>query len=784
MRLCRWSLPVIVLMTLLLPRGAWPQTPSPSNQSPPVSVPFRGRILDPAGASIAGARVTAIHDGVSGPSTVTDRNGAFTLTLAMGRCTIAVVADGFAPIAPTVNVPQNSEDPREFVLPLAGVHEAVTVTAPAGYQAPAITSGTRTPTPVRDLPQSVTVITRELMQDRLMSGLGDVVRYVPGITVHQGENNRDQVVIRGNSSSADFFLNGIRDDVQYYRDLYNVDRVEALKGPNAMMFGRGGGGGVVNRVTKDAAFVPLREVTVLGGSHNNKRFTTDLDHPFSDIVAFRVNGMYERSDSFRTAVNLERSGLNPTLTIAPGPRTRIIVGAEHFRDTRVADRGLPSFQGRPADVNVATYFGNPADSHVKARANVASAAIEHQAGGFTIHDRTLIGGYERGYQNFVPGVVTADKSQVALSAYNNDTRRLNVFNQTDVRSGFRTGRVQHTLVAGGEVGRQLTDNFRKTGYFNNLATSILVPYASPTVATPVTFRQSVTDADNHITTNLAAIYVQDEIAPARRVQMIAGLRVDRFDLQYHNNRTGDDLRRVDHLVSPRAGVVVKPVVQLSLYGSYTVSSLPGSGDQFSSLTTITQQMKPEKFTNAEVGAKWDVHRDLSLTTAVYRLDRINTRATDPNDPTRIVQTGSQRSNGWELGANGRITRVWQMAGGYAWQDAFVTSATTAARAGARVAQTPRHTLSLWNLYQWRPSLGAGLGIVHRTDMYAAIDDAVTLPGYTGVDAAVYVSLTRRMRFQANVENVFDKRYYLNADGNTNISPGAPRALRAALIARF
>jgi catecholate siderophore receptor len=783
MRLYRWSLP-LVLMTLLLPRGASPQTPAPSNQPPPASFPFRGRVLDPAGAAIAGARVTAIHDGRPGPSTTTDQSGAFTLTLAVGRHTIAVVADGFAQVAQTVNVPQKPEDSGEFVLPLAGVHEAVTVTARAGYQAPAITSATRTPTPLRDVPQSVTVITRELMQDRLMSGLGDVVRYVPGVTAHQGENNRDQVVMRGNTSSADFFLNGVRDDVQYYRDLYNVDRVEALKGPNAMMFGRGGGGGVVNRVTKDAAFTPLREVTVLAGSHNDKRFATDLNQPLNGIVAFRFNSMYERSDSFRTAVNLERYGLNPTLTVTPGPRTRITLGAEHFRDARVADRGLPSFQGRPADLDVATYFGNPSDSHVKARVDVASAAIEHQAGGVTIHDRLLIGGYERGYQNFVPGVVTADKSQVALSAYNNDTERLNVFNQTDVRSGFRTGRVQHTLVAGGEVGRQLTDNFRQTGYFDNIATSILVPYASPSVDAPVTFRQSATDADNHMTTNLAAIYVQDAIEPTRGVQMIAGLRVDRFDLQYHNNRTGDDLRRVDHLVSPRAGLVVKPVVPLSLYGSYTVSYLPGSGDQFSSLTTITQQVQPEKFTNAEVGAKWDVHDDLSLTTAVYRLDRINTRATDPNDPTRIVQTGSQRSTGWELGANGRITRGWQVAGGYAWQDAFVTSATAAARAGARVAQVPHHTLSLWNRYQLRPSLGAGLGIVHRTDMYAAIDDAVTLPGYTGVDGAVYMSLGRRMRVQANLENVFDKRYYLNADSNTNISPGAPRALRVALIARF
>src|SRR5439155_18602763 len=161
------------------------------------------------------------------------------------------------------------QDPREFVTPLTGIHETVTITAPSGYQAPAITSATRTPTPLRDVPQSVNVITRELMQDRLLSGLVDAVRYMPGVIAHQGENNRDQVVIRGNTSSADFFLNGIRDDVQYYRDLYNVDRVEALKGPNAMIFGRGGGGGVVNRVTKEAAFAKLREMTFQGGSFGN-----------------------------------------------------------------------------------------------------------------------------------------------------------------------------------------------------------------------------------------------------------------------------------------------------------------------------------------------------------------------------------------------------------------------------------------------------------------------------------------------------------------------------------
>jgi catecholate siderophore receptor len=265
---------------------------------------------------------------------------------------------------------------------------------------------------------------------------------------------------------------------------------------------------------------------------------------------------------------------------------------------------------------------------------------------------------------------------------------------------------------------------------------------------------------------------------------VAGVRFDHFDLQYHNNRTGDELRRIDNLFSPRAGLVVKPVAAVSIYTNYSVSYLPSSGDQFSSLTTVTQQVKPEKFNSYELGVKWSTSQSLSLTAAVYRLDRTNTRSTDPNDPTRIVQTGSQRSNGFELGVNGNLTRRWKVAGGYAYQDAFVTSATTAARAGAQVAQVPHHMFSLWNSYQIVERLGAGLGVLNRATMFAAIDDSVRLPGYTRADAAVYYSLTERMRLQANVENLFDRKYYVNADSNTNISPGYARTVRVALIARF
>jgi catecholate siderophore receptor len=230
--------------------------------------------------------------------------------------------------------------------------------------------------------------------------------------------------------------------------------------------------------------------------------------------------------------------------------------------------------------------------------------------------------------------------------------------------------------------------------------------------------------------------------------------------------------------------VFKPVAAASIYTSYSRSYLPSSGDQFSSLTAVTQQMKPERFTNYEIGAKWEVLPALSLTTALYRLDRTNTRATDPADPTRIVQTGSQRTDGYEVGMDGRITRQWKIVGGYARQHAFVTSATTSARAGARVAQVPRQTFSLWNNYQLWTRVGVGIGVLHRSDMFAAIDNTVVLPGYTRADAALFLSLTDRTRLQVNVENLLDRHYYVNADSNTNISPGAPRTVRVALSADF
>lgn len=756
-------------------------------------ISLHGRVVDPLRAPVADARVTVSRAGEDRQATTSadrqatakaDQNGEFSLALEPGTYVVAVGADGFADASRRVVVAPTGVVTAEFVLDLAGYTQAVEVTGRSARDGGTVSTSTRTPTPLRDVPQSVTVVTSGLIRDQLMASVADTVNYIPGVTSHQGENNRDQIVVRGNSSSADFYVNGVRDDVQYYRDLYNVERVEALKGPNGMAFGRGGGGGVINRVTKQAGFTRTSETVLQAGSFGNRRLTADLNQPLTAMAAFRVNGVVEDSDSFRHGVGLQRYGLAPSLTFMPSDRTALTLDYEHFHDERVADRGITSYHGRPADVPIGTFFGNVADSHVRADVNLLSAGVEHHVGQFTIRNRSVVGNYDRGYQNYVPGAMSEDRARVALTAYNNAAQRLNVFNQTDVTRVAMTGRVRHTLLAGAEVGRQRSRNLRNTGYFDDVATSVLVPLSNPVSDALVTYRQSAADANNRVRTNLGAIYAQDQAELSRRVQVIGGVRFDRFDLQFHNNRNNETLSRVDHLVSPRTGIVVKPMEAASIYASYSLSYLPSSGDQFSSLTAVTQQMKPERFANYEVGAKWDATSELSLTTALYRLDRTNTRATDPADPTRIVQTGSQRTNGFEIGINGSITEAWSVAGGYAHQNAFVTSATTAARAGAQVGQVPHHTFSLWNNYQLLPKVGAALGIVRRADMFAAIDDSVTLPGYTRADAAVFLSLTDRTRLQVNVENLFNRVYVANADSNTNISPGSPRAVRVALSAGF
>ena len=665
--------------------------------------------------------------------------------------------------------------------------EGIQVEGLAAHEVTGTDTATRTYTPLINVPQAITVVTRAMIVDQSMQGLADVVRYVPGVGMAQGEGNRDAAVFRGNSSTSDFFVDGIRDDVQYVRDLYNVERVEALKGPNAMIFGRGGAGGVLNRTTRQANWAAEREATVQVGSFDNRRAMFDVGDRVGNRAAVRATAMYENSDSYREGVGLERYGVNPTVAFAVGSGTIVRAGYERFHDERTADRGVPSWNGRPFQTDPSTFFGDADESVARATVDALTAGLEHR---FTqrvsLRNRTRFATYDKFYQNvYAGGVVPPDGLSVPIAAYNNLTDRRNLFSQTDLNVFLTTGRFRHTVVVGGELGRQSTDNFRQTGYFGTDVTTVLAPIDSPHPSVPVSFRQSASDADNHGVATVAALYAQDQVELSQHVQAVVGLRYDDFRVDFRNNRTGDAFETVDRLFAPRAGLIVKPVEAVSLYTSYSLAYVPRAGEQLASLTLSNEALEPERFTNYEVGAKWDVRPTLSFTSAVFRLDRTNVVVPDPVDPTRSMLVNGQRTKGVEIGASGTPAAAWHIMAAYSYQDGFITRTLSAsALAGAQLAQLPRHTFSIWNRVDFSRVWAAGLGIVSRGDMFASTDNAVSIPSFVRVDAAVFANLSSRVRAQLNVENALNERYYASAHNNFNITPGSPRAVRVTVTTRF
>jgi len=641
-------------------------------------------------------------------------------------------------------------------------------------------SATKTDTPLRDVPQSVSIITNDLIEDQAMRSMADVVRYVPGVSMGQGEGHRDAPTLRGNASTADFYVDGVRDDVQYYRDLYNAERIEVLKGSNAMIFGRGGGGGVINRVTEWADWSPEREVSFTAGSYEQLRGTADFGFALNDAAALRLNAMYEQADSYRDFFSLERYGANPTAAFRLGENTTIRAGYEYFYDDRTVDRGVPSENGRPWDGSRSAFFGNPDFSHMGAEVNALTAHVEHEfSGDITLRNNTVFGDYSKYYRNIHANSAVNGVGDVTLQGYQSTTDRQNVFNQTDLIWRTEAGGMRHTVLAGLEFGGQETDNTRAPNFTGLPTVNVSNPTTTATGVIPTPLQ-----TDNHVHVDVAAVYVQDQIAFNDQWQLIAGLRFDRFDLDFDDRRAANaDFSRDDELVSPRVGVIYRPAEPVSIYASYSVSYLPQSGDQFGSLDATTSELDPEEFENLELGVKWDVLPSLALTAAIYQLDRTNTRAIDPNTLLTVL-TGAQRSQGFELGIAGSISDNWEIQGGYAYQSVEITRTTTAAPEGRVVPLTPEHTFSLWNMVHVTPRLGLGVGVVHQSESFTSISNAVTLPEFTRVDAAVSYALTDTLEAQLNIENVFDEEYWATAHSDNNIMPASPAAARFTIRARF
>ncbi|RZN31383.1 TonB-dependent siderophore receptor [Bradyrhizobium sp. Leo121] len=682
-------------------------------------------------------------------------------------------------------------------------------TGTVGVYANSTSVATKTNTPLIDIPQSVSVVTKEFIQDQGFQTLTDVTRYVPGVAIHQGEGNRDELVIRGVDSSANFYVNGFRDDVQYFRDLYNAQSVEVLKGPSALTFGRGAGGGLVNRTLKEADGTRIYQAAAQTGSYNDRRVSLDAGQAVNENVAVRLNTFYENSDTFRDYGHFERYGFNPTVTLKPTDDTKIKLSYEYYHDERLADRGNPSL-GIPGGAtrfnptvpfapngDLTTFYGSPIYNQARVDVQTGIAVIEHDFGnGLTAKNSTLYADYNRGYRNVYPGgtgggpgggAVTPDLTQVSLNAYQNDTPRENVFNQTDFIYKTATGPVFHTVAFGTEFGRETGLSRRDSGIFpnnGNRAFDVVNPF-NPTYFGPVLFTHLPSDANSKYRLNIASGYVQDQIEATRWLQFFLGARYDSFDLSAFDFNTNINRSRVDEKVSPRVAVIVKPIDNLSVYTAYSTSFLPASGDQFSALSPGTLILQPQKFENTEVGVKWNIQPKLLFTAALYELNRTNVPIADPNNPGFFFANGANQIRGFETAVTGYITPDWQTVFGYAYTDARVTSATSPTIVpGNRVQLVPFNQFAWWIKYQIDQRWAASLGIIYFSDSFASSDDTVRLPGFWRFDAGLFAKIDETWSAQLNVENIFNTGYWATADGNNNISPGQGRTFRVLARARF
>ncbi len=701
-------------------------------------------------------------------------------------------------IAPGVAFANDGDDAGDAIIVTGKVE---------GYRAVDTTSGTKTNTPILDVPQSISVVTSEQLSDQSIRSIADLVHLFPGISAGQGEGHRDQITLRGNNSTADFFVDGLRDDVQYFRSFYNVERVEAHKGPNATIFGRGGGGGIINRITKGA----LVDQTLIAGEASINSFgagsiASDINVGIGP-AALRLNTFYEALNSHRNAYNGKRYAVNPVIGAQIGERVKLQLGYEYVRDSRVVDRGVPSagILGTPAVGTIGaptgplrgfrdTFFGTSGVNQTDFEGHTITFRSEIDlSDSLKLSTQSLYGDYDKIYTNVFPATGisgTAAAPTLGFEAYRDPTTRKTTISQANLEWRGDTSGIGHVILAGAEYTRQNTTNERINGFFDGVALAqtssdrrrVNGVALGNTITIPVaTFRAGA--GNRSVATDISQVsaYIQDQISIGDSVDLIAGLRYDRLKLDFTNVLANTRFARTDDLWSPRVGLVIKPVPQASVYVSYTKSFLPQSGDQFLTLDATLATLEPEEFNNYEVGAKWDIKPDLTATITVYRLDRSNTRATVNNV---TVLTGSQRSSGLEIGLSGRIVPALQTTFGYAYTKAEITGATTAAPAGRSIAQVPRHQVSLWNRYDVNDRLGLGLGVYHQAKSFTTISNLTELPAYTRIDAAVFFKLTNGIEAQINVENLTNVAYFPVAHNDVNISTGAPINARFTIKARF
>ena len=654
----------------------------------------------------------------------------------------------------------------------------------------------RTPTPILDVPQSLSIVSADAITARGFNSIGEVINYLPGVTTSQGEGHRDAVVFRGVRSTADFYIDGMRDDVQYFRPLYNLEQVEVLRGPNALLFGRGGTGGVLNRVTKKAqldddfmaAQLSVDSLGEMGGQ-------VDTNKVLSDSVALRINAMLERLDNHRDFYDGDRLGFNPTLRIDRGD-SRIDLSYEFVDHQRFIDRGIPTgSNGRPIEAFENIVFGDADINTTELKAHLWRLGLQHAfSDSLKGNVSAFYGDFDKLYQNFYTASYHQAESPdvVTLDGYVDTTQRKNTIISANLISESTLGGLNHTLLAGVEFIDTTSDQDRWNTYWDttqddretfSISRNLGVLGGSGInalgdVATN-RFDQDIND-ETRVSIEVTSFYLQDELELADQLRLVAGLRYDSFDIAVFNVVSNERRARKDSEVSPRLGLVYKPIEAISVYASYSESFLPRSGEQFANINGNNDKLGPNTFGNREIGVKYDFASGLSFTAAMFEIEQRSPQVAD-NDPSTLDVIESD-IEGFELQLQGRVNDTWSVSAGYSSLDGEQVN--RQGPTGLTPRELPDSMFSIWNQFYVYDRLSIGLGLTHQSESFIDNGNTAVLPSYTRIDAAVSYDLSNDTTIQLNIENAMDELYFPNAHSTHQVSVGAPINVRLAINTAF
>ena len=653
----------------------------------------------------------------------------------------------------------------------------------------------KTPTPIINVPQSVTVVSSEEIKRRGFTSIGDLVNHVPGLNTSQGEGHRDAVVFRGVRSTADFFIDGVRDDVQYYRPLYNLEQIEVLKGPNALLFGRGGTGGVLNRVTKKGVLgESFSDIGISADTFGGVSLQVDRNMDTGNDSAVRLNAYYESLENHRDFFDGDQIGINPTAKFKLSEATTLDLYYEYIDQERFIDRGIPTgTNGLPVRALKDVVFGDSKLNTTELEAHIIKAMVQHRFSDTLKGNISVFyGDYDKLYQNFYAAKYNQAETpnEVTLDGYVDTTQRENLQIAGTLVSEFQAGSTVHTVLLGVEMMDTSSDQDRFNTFFDtsesdkesfalNAGRPISLVGGRGTnaagLATVNDFSSKLND-DTHVEIDALSLFVQDEIQLSEKLIAVLGARYDEFDIEVNNVKGAEVRSRKDDEVSPRAGLIYKPQENISLFVSYSESFLPRSGEQFANINGDKNQLDPDTFENLEIGVKWNMSEALSFSASFFEIDKSSPQVAD-SDPSTLDVIEST-IDGFEAQVQGQLSDDWSVTASYGYLDGEQVN--RSGNTGLRPRELPENTFSLWTTYQVSPQLGLGLGASYQDDSFINNSNSATLPSYTKIDAAVYYEISEDLMVQLNVENISDKVYFPNAHSTHQATVGEEINARLSL----